>query len=67
MRNNHQVKFSMTTDTKLDGKTKFVVINMRAGDLWFITGFDEIDGHMFSWDLIKAWEMLIKHLEINDD
>ena len=62
--NKYQVKFSMTTDTKEnDSKSKFIVINMRSGDLWFITGFDEMNGSMVSWDLIKAYRMILTFLE----
>ena len=61
--NTHHVKFSMTTDTKRSEKSKFVEINMRAGDLWLITGFDERNNHMFSWDLIKTCKMILRFLE----
>ena len=36
---------------------------MRSGDHWFITGFDEINGGMISWDIIKAYRMLLKFLD----
>lgn len=63
MMNNHQVKFSMTTDTKLDGKTKFVVINMRTGGLWFITGFDEIGGDFYCWEDIRACKRIVAYID----
>jgi len=48
----HNVKFSMTILQKKDNKE--IIINMRSGDLWFITGYGEINSNFFSWDAIDT-------------
>jgi len=47
--NFHNVNYSMTTDIKDD--VKFIAVNMRVGDKWFITGYDENDGKFYNWHL----------------
>jgi len=49
--NSHNANFSMTTDIK--DEVKFIVINMRVGDNWFITGYDEIDNKLFNWEFMS--------------
>jgi hypothetical protein len=53
--NSHNVNFSITTF--IIDKTKVLVINMRVGDSWFITGYDEIEGEFFNWELIRTHTM----------
>jgi len=48
--NSHNVNYSMTVDIR--DKIKFVVVNMRVGDRWFITGYDEINNQLINWELI---------------
>ena len=36
---------------------------MRAGDLWFITGYDEINGYLVRWDLIDSFRMATRYIE----
>ena len=67
--NTHRVNYSMTTDIR--EKTKFIVINMRVGDNWFITGYDEINGVFYNWDIIKTLSKVIDlikdHFSEDDD
>jgi hypothetical protein len=48
----------MTTDIK--GERKYLVVNMRIGDNWFITGYDEIDGKFFNWEFIRTFNLAVK-------
>ena len=61
--NKHLANFSITTGITTSSKEKFIVINMHAGDLWFITGFDEINGCLYSWDTIEACNMTIDFIK----
>ena len=61
--NNHQVNFSMTTDVKRGSKTRFIAINMRIGDHWFITGYDEINGDFYNWDFIDTCKITFALIE----
>ena len=45
----YNVNYSMTTDIRDD--VKFVAVNMRVGDKWFITGYDEDNGKFYNWHL----------------
>jgi hypothetical protein len=56
--NSHNVNYSMTTDIK-EGRN-FLVVNMRVGDNWFITGYDEINGRFFNWELIRTYKLAAK-------
>jgi len=47
--NFHNVNYSMTTDIRDD--VKFVAVNMRVGNKWFITGYDEDNGKFYNWHL----------------
>jgi hypothetical protein len=54
--NFHNVNYSMTTDAIND--EKYVAVNMRVGDKWYITGYDEINGKFYAWhlfDIIKVF------------
>jgi len=51
--NSHNVNFSMTTF--LRDNLKSIVINMRVGDNWFITGFDEINGIYLNWEFLRIY------------
>lgn len=56
--NSHNVNYSMTICTR--GKRKFLVVNMRTGDNWFITGYDEINGRFYNWDLLHTYQLATK-------
>jgi hypothetical protein len=53
--NSHNVNYSMTICIR--GEKKFLVVNMRAGDNWFITGYDEINGSFYNWELIHTYKL----------
>ena len=57
----HGVNYSMTTDIK--EKSRFIVVNMRVGDKWFITGYDEIKGKFYDWDLIQTYTKAVEIIE----
>jgi len=65
--NSHNVNYSMTTDVR--DKVKFVVINMRAGDNWFITGFDEIEKFLINWEYLRIYSRAVNYTikTLNDD
>jgi len=58
--NHHNVNYSMTTDIKDD--LKFVAVNMRVGDKWFITGYDEIEGKYYAWHLLYTIKLCLKYI-----
>ncbi|GBU27288.1 hypothetical protein R84B8_00817 [Treponema sp. R8-4-B8] len=47
--NFHNVNYSMTTE--ITDNVRFVAVNMRIGDRWFITGYDENNGELLNWHL----------------
>jgi len=58
--NFYNVNYSMTTD--IIDNVKFIAVNMRVGDKWYITGYDEIKGRFISWhtfDTIRLFTRLI--------
>jgi len=57
--NSYNVNYSMTMDIK-DKANKFVVVNMRVGDKWFITGYDEINNKLVNWELIRTLTRAVK-------
>ena len=59
--NIHNVTYSMTIDMK--DKVRFVAINMRAGNDWFLAGFDEIDRKFCDWGFIKIANRFIKAID----
>jgi len=66
--NFHNVNYSMTTDV-IDN-LKYVVVNMRVGDKWYITGYDEINGKFYPWhlfDMIKLFRKLNDQLSDDSD
>jgi len=63
--NSHNVHYSMTTDIR--GKVKFVVVNMRVGDKWFITGYDEIEGRFINWEFLRFVGMVAKYIHNDSD
>ena len=69
--NKHQVNFSMTYYADKTSKKIIVIVNMRAGGLWFFTGYKEINGRLRSWVVIKAAELVRnytnKYLSSNDE
>jgi len=63
--NHHNVNYAMTTDMR--NKERFITVNMRVGDNWYITGYNEINGKFISWDLLDIFDKLQKLLAyIND-
>jgi len=46
--NKHHADYSMTVLS--NGKRRKIIINMRHGDIWFITGFEEIKGSFYTWE-----------------
>ena len=46
--NRHCVNYSMTAWD--ENKKRHIVVNMRVGDNWFITGFEEVDGTFYNWE-----------------
>jgi hypothetical protein len=65
--NSHNVIYSMTTNIR--DKVKFVIVNMRVGDKWYITGYDEIEGEIYSWDLLNSLSRALKIVKyiLNDN
>jgi hypothetical protein len=59
--NKNQAAYSMTAYPK--GKFRFITINMRVGDNWFITGYIENRGKYYSWDYLYTLEKLRKFIE----
>jgi len=45
--NKHRVNYSVTTWYKEEEKTRYLVVNMRAGDKWFFTSHHETDGIIY--------------------
>jgi len=63
--NHHNVNYAMSTDIR--NKERYIAVNMRVGDNWYITGYDEINGKFVSWDLLDIFDKLQKLLAyIND-
>ena len=56
--NKHRVKYSMTAYEK--NKNKQIVVNMSLNNTWLITGFDELDGTLYSWDKIETFKVINK-------
>jgi len=56
--NYYNVNFSMTTD--IIDKVNFIVVNMRVGDNWFITGYEEKNGKFVSWDSIHTYSIAVR-------
>ena len=65
----HNVNYSMTTHVRK--KSRYIVVNMRVGNDWFITGYDEIKGDFYNWDLIqtlsRAIELIHDYFSLQDD
>jgi hypothetical protein len=64
--NSHNVIYSMTTYIR--DKEKSVVVNMRVGDKWYITGYDEVGGRFISWEFFHIYseaQKIVKHM-LND-
>jgi hypothetical protein len=64
--NFHNANYSMTTNIRHGVKS--VVINMRVGDKWYITGYDEIEDKIYSWECIYIHSTAIKYAKyiLND-
>jgi hypothetical protein len=57
--NSHNINYSMTTFIN-SKKVKHLVINMRAGGNWYLTGYEEIEGEFISRELIRTYAMAYK-------
>lgn len=53
--NTYDVNFSMTTF--IIEKVKNLVVNMRVGENWFITSYDEIEGEFINSEFIRTYMM----------
>ena len=53
--NSHNANYSMTICIRK--KRKFMVVNMRVGDNWFFTGYDEINGSFYNWEVIHTYKL----------
>ena len=66
--NFHNVIYSMAT--YISDKERIIVVNMRVGDKWYITGYEEIEGEIYSWEFLnsmsKALKIVKRILEEND-
>jgi hypothetical protein len=62
--NKHHVNYSMTTWYAEKEKRRYLVINMRAGDKWFLTRFNEKDGLIYNYE---KYQILIKLSDILND
>ena len=60
--NKHRVNYSMTTWDEEEDKRRYLVVNMRIGDKWFLTRFNERDGLTYNYEkkliLIKLNDIL---------
>jgi hypothetical protein len=65
--NFHNVIYSMTTNIR--NKVKSVVVNMRVGDKWYITGYDERESEFYSWELLHSMSRALKIVKyiLNDN
>jgi len=63
--NSHNVNYSMTTFIR--GRFKSLVVNMRVGDNWFITGYDEIKGNFFNWELLRIYLEALNAFSSSDE
>jgi hypothetical protein len=57
--NSYNVNYSMTTFINSE-KVKHLVINMRTGNNWYLTGYEKIEGEFISWELIRTNAMAYK-------
>jgi len=65
--NSHNAIYSMTTNKK--DKVKSVIVNMRVGDKYYITGYDEIEDEIYSWELLNSLSRALKIVKyiLNDN
>ncbi|MDR0443712.1 MAG: hypothetical protein LBH44_09920 [Treponema sp.] len=67
--NTHYADYSMTINNK--GKYRQVIINMRVGDKWYITKYDEVKSIFCDCYLIEAFKsfksILLEKLHSDDD
>jgi len=64
MMNFHNVNYSMTI---CERNKKQLIVNMRVGDNWFLTGFDEIKGRFIEWTQIATLEYVRKIIMWNEE
>jgi tetratricopeptide (TPR) repeat protein len=59
--NKHQVNYSMTITGNENNRG--IVVNMRSGEKWFVTGYSEINGTFFSWRDMSVFRIVAKFIE----
>ena len=59
--NYHNVNYSMTLDTS--NNIKYIVVNMRVGDNWFITRFIESDSEFIDQELVYILKNCLTYLK----
>ena len=64
--NKHCVTYSMTTWYAEEEKRSYLVINMRVGDKWFLTRFNEKDGVIYNYEKFKICKKLVDLLDDPD-
>ena len=65
--NKHRVAYSMTTwDDKEDGR-KYLLVNMRIGDKWFLTRFNEEDGVVYNYEQYSICKKMLKYFRDSDN
>jgi hypothetical protein len=56
----------MTTWYAEEEKRSYLVINMRVGDKWFLTRFNEKDGVIYNYEKFKICKKLVDLLDDPD-
>jgi len=64
--NKHHVNYSMTTWYEEKQKRRYLVVNMRIGDKWFITRYNEEDGLNYNYEKYLMFKKIIKFLDDPD-
>jgi len=60
--NKHHVNYSMTIRYDEEEKTRFIYVNMRVGDKWFITRFKENNGNISNYEKLLIQMEMIRHI-----
>jgi len=64
--NKHRVNYSMTTWYEEKQKRRYLVVNMRIGDMWFFTRFNEEDGFNYNYEKYLIYKKTMKYLDDPD-
>jgi hypothetical protein len=64
--NKHRVNYSMTTWYEEKQKRRYLVVNMRLGDRWFFTRFNEIDGSIYNYEKYLIYKNIKKYFDDPD-